>query len=218
MPYYERVNLTSTLLQLPIWRSRAAGTVGDGEEVLEIGPGPGGFAGLLHCYRVYLLEPSVPMIKYSARRLSAGRYRPVIGLAEDIPLKEASVDKVFCVFSFRDFMNKNGALREVYRVLRPGGQLHVVDLFRAIGPLRRLMMELWLKRGAGTILRLAVPRKARKGWKHDPYHQLMVTYRGIGTAYEYEGLMREVGFKEVKSTDLLLGSVHYLQGAKPSTT
>ncbi len=218
MPYYERVNLTSTLLQLPRWRSRAARTVEDGEAVLEIGPGPGGFARLLRCSRVYLLEPSISILRFSASRLAEDRYRPLVGLAEEIPMARDSVDKAFCIFSFRDFMSKSRGLGEIHRVLRPGGQLHIIDLFQAPSRLQRLLMKLWLERGAATILKLLVAKKTREGWKHDPYGELLFTYGAIRPAAEYEGLMREAGFVRVRSWDLLLGSVYHLQGVKPSTT
>ncbi|MEE9236311.1 MAG: methyltransferase domain-containing protein [Thermoplasmata archaeon] len=217
MPYYERVNYASTLLQLPLWRSLAAGAVRDGEEVLEIGPGPGGFASLLRSCRVYLLEPSVSILKFSASRLREERYRPLVGLAEDIPLKEASLDRVFCIFSFRDFLNKERALREIHRVLRTGGRLHIVDLFRPSGKLQRRLMEFWLRRGAAALLRLLVPGRKRRVWKHDPYRELLVTYDAIGSATQYEGIMREIGFTRVETKGLLLGSVCHIQGAKPST-
>ncbi len=218
LPYYERVNYASTLLQLPRWRSRAASIVQDGEEVLEIGPGAGGFAKLLHCRRVYLLEPSASILGYSSGRLNRDRYASLMGLAEEIPLKEGTLDKVFCIFSFRDFMDKGRSLREIHRVLRPGGQLHIIDLFKAPEGAYRALMNLWLERGATAILRLLVPRRIRGRWRHDPYLELLRTYRAVGTAGEYEELMRHVGFTRVGSRDLLFRSVYHMQGAKPSTT
>ncbi|MFQ5837347.1 MAG: methyltransferase domain-containing protein [Thermoplasmata archaeon] len=218
LPYYERVNYASTLLQLPMWRSRAAETVNDGEEVLEIGPGTGGFARLLSCRRVYLLEPSVSILSFAASRLPGGRYHFVAGLAEDVPLRDDAVDKAFCIFSFRDFMDKKRGLKEILRVLKPGGKLQIVDLFRPPRGLHRLLMDLWLERGATVIMRLLVPRRARKGWRRHPYRELLHTYRAVGAAAKHEELMKEVGFIGVKAKDLLLGGVYHLQGVKPSTT
>jgi demethylmenaquinone methyltransferase/2-methoxy-6-polyprenyl-1,4-benzoquinol methylase len=218
LPYYERVNYVSTFLQLPLWRSRAASTVGNGEAVLEIGPGTGGFARLLQCHRAYLLEPSDSILRFAASRLREPRFYFLVGLAEDVPMKEATVDKVFCIFSFRDFMNKRRGLEEIFRVLRPGGSLHIVDLFRPPEGLNRLIMDLWLEKGATTLMRVLVPRRTRRHWNRDPYRELYLTYRAVGPASEYEDLMREVGFTQVKSKDLLLGGVHHLQGEKPSTT
>jgi demethylmenaquinone methyltransferase/2-methoxy-6-polyprenyl-1,4-benzoquinol methylase len=217
LPYYERVNIASTLLQLPLWRSRAASTVEGHESVLEVGPGTGGFARLLRCHRAYLLEPSSTILKFAASRLPDDSYHFVIGLAEDVPLKDSKVDKAFCIFSFRDFMDKRKGLEEILRVLRPGGELHIVDLFQPPPGLRRLIMDLWLEKGATAVMRLLVPRRVRRRWNRDPYRELFLTYRAVGSAREYEELMRDVGFTGVRAQDLLLGSVYHLQGAKPST-
>lgn len=218
LPYYEKVNNASTFFQLGRWRSRAMASVDLDEEVLEIGPGAGGFARLLDCYRTYLLEPSVAILSYSTRGLDPIRYVPLAGVAEDIPLRNESVDRVFCIFSFRDFMDKALSLGEIHRVLRPGGMLHVVDLFRAPEGPRRRLMELWLAAGAPRVLRTLVPRQAREAWVHDPYRELLLTYHAVGEAAEYEVLMREAGFTNVTREDLLLRSVCHLQGEKPSST
>lgn len=218
MPYYERVNTVSTLFQLPMWRKQAASVISNGEEVLEIGPGPGGFARLLKCRRVFLLEPSRDILRYATSTLIHERYVPVMGLAESIPLQEGTVDKVFCIFSFRDFMDKPRGLLEVSRVLRPGGQLHIVDLFRPPRSLSQWVMEIWLRAVAAVIIPMLVPKTIVSKWTYNPYEELVRTYRAVGTVFEYEGLMTDVGFKKVRSKPLMPIGVYHLQGERPSTT
>lgn len=218
MPYYERVNRVSTFFRLPAWRAAAARSLHPEDRVLEIGPGSGGFAQTLAARCVYLLEPSPPILAYAMDRLEGDGYRPLLGVAEALPLQAGAVDKVFCIFSFRDFLDKRRALEEAYRVLAPGGQLHIVDLFRPPEGVRRALLELWLERGATTLLHLLVPRRTRARWRHDPYRELLRTYEAVGPASLYAGLMREVGFRPVEARDLLLGGVHHLKGDRPSTT
>ncbi len=79
-------------------------------------------------------------------------------------------------------------------------------------------MNLWLEVGAPRVLQTLVPRRTREAWVHDPYRQLLRTYRSVRTATEYEELMRAVGFSKVTSEDLMMGSVCHLQGERPSTT
>lgn len=218
LPFYERANRATTLGGLPRWRALASGTASPDDVVLEIGPGPGSFARLLPCERVYLLEPSGSILRFSRRTLSDARYVPLSGLAEAIPLREDTIDKVFCIFSFRDFLDRRRGLGEAYRVLRPSGELHVIDLFRPPRGVRRLLMDLWLRRGAPALLDVVVPSHVKRTWKRDPYEELIKTYEDVGPAERYTDFMRQLGFQGVRARDLLLRAVYHIQGVKPSTT
>ena len=50
--------------------------------------------------------------------------------ADDLPLPDASIDRVLSSFMWHHVGDdeKPGALREIRRVLRPGGELHLVDM------------------------------------------------------------------------------------------
>jgi ubiquinone/menaquinone biosynthesis C-methylase UbiE len=67
----------------------------------------------------------------------------VQALAEDIPLEDNSFDMVFCLFSFRDFQDKKKGLEEIYRVLKPGGQLVMCDAGKA-NYLHGLAGRIWM--------------------------------------------------------------------------
>jgi SAM-dependent methyltransferase len=49
--------------------------------------------------------------------------------AERLDLAPASFDVVLCAFGLSSFANKDRALQELRRVLRPGGRLGIVDTF-----------------------------------------------------------------------------------------
>ena len=67
----------------------------------------------------------------------------VQALAEDIPLEDNTFDMVFCLFSFRDFQDKKKGLEEIYRVLKPGGQLVICDAGKA-NYLHGLAGRMWM--------------------------------------------------------------------------
>jgi len=62
----------------------------------------------------------------SAPRLSQ-RYRYVTGSADSIPLPAASYRRILCRKTFHEFTNREAMVRELHRILAPGGVLTVVE-------------------------------------------------------------------------------------------
>src|SRR5512141_1355367 len=96
-------------------------------EVLEIGPGGGSNLSYLatrHDVRWVGIEPNPFMHKYllaEAARLGV-RADVRIGAAEDITAPDCSVDAVVCTYVLCSVADQRAALREVMRVLKPGGR------------------------------------------------------------------------------------------------
>lgn len=61
------------------------------------------------------------------------------GLSDQLPYADASFDRVFSSLFFHhlSWKNKLCTTREIHRILRPGGELHVADWGRASGPVMR---------------------------------------------------------------------------------
>ncbi|MCU0851981.1 MAG: methyltransferase domain-containing protein, partial [Thermoplasmata archaeon] len=104
-PYYERVNWLITFGLVERWRKKVASLASREDSVLELGSGPGNFTRLLECRNVYALEPSDALLQASRKAVESEKVTFVRGVGEKIPLADGSVDKVFCVFSFRDFFD-----------------------------------------------------------------------------------------------------------------
>jgi ubiquinone/menaquinone biosynthesis C-methylase UbiE len=83
---------------------------------------------------VYGVEPSDRMREIAETTAPHPNvtYRP--GSAEEIPLPEASVDGVLMFLSFHHFRDQLKALREVRRVLRPGGVAFLRSQFADLMP------------------------------------------------------------------------------------
>jgi SAM-dependent methyltransferase len=133
-----------------------------GETVLDLGSG-GGIDVLLSARRVapggkaYGLDMTDEMLELARRnQAEAGVANAEFlkGTIEAIPLPDASVDVVIsnCVINLSD--DKERVLREVFRVLRPGGRFAVTDvvLRRPLPEGVRRSVELWSGCVAGALL------------------------------------------------------------------
>ena len=103
-----------------------------GGRVLEIAPGPGYLAiEIAKAGRqVDALDISQSFVRMT--RENANKVGVVVdvrhGNASEMPYAEALFDFVVCMAAFKNFSDPIGALNEIYRVLKPGGQASIYDL------------------------------------------------------------------------------------------
>jgi ubiquinone/menaquinone biosynthesis C-methylase UbiE len=102
-----------------------------GDDVLEIGPGPGGLirllAGRTGARLIRGVDPSPEMVAYATRvnraAVRAGRVQLSLGTAERTGLPDRNVDHVVTVNNVAIWPDLDAGLRELHRVLRPGGSV-----------------------------------------------------------------------------------------------
>ena len=139
----------------------ALAQLGPGETVLDLGSG-GGIDVLLSAKRVgpagkvYGLDMTDEMLalaRENQRKAGVTNVEFLKGDLEDIPLPEASVDVIIsnCVINLS--IDKDRALREAFRVLKPGGRFAVSDIVvRGEVPAKiRKSVELWIGCLAGAM-------------------------------------------------------------------
>jgi len=110
--------------------------------------------------RLVGVDPAQGMID-AARRLTPGATFHQ-GQGEALPLEDASVDAAFSTISFHHWADQPAGLREVRRVLRPGGRFCLVDITlpRFVAPVipharvhtRREMAALFAGAGLSVVI------------------------------------------------------------------
>jgi ubiquinone/menaquinone biosynthesis C-methylase UbiE len=94
--------------------------------VLEVGCGTGSFTLALWeriNSRVIGLDVSPDMLKIAKTKPLAANIEWIEAPVEAIPFAEKAFDCVFMVFVMHHFQDKHHALKEIFRVLKPGGRL-----------------------------------------------------------------------------------------------
>jgi ubiquinone/menaquinone biosynthesis C-methylase UbiE len=70
------------------------------------------------------IDPSAPMLAHA--RVAASRARLVRARAEDLPWRDQTFDRVFCINAVHHFADRNRFFAAARRVLKPGGGLLTV--------------------------------------------------------------------------------------------
>ena len=158
--------------QKPLMRQRRKVVPLARGRVLEIGIGSGlnlPFYDPARVSKVWGLDPSPEMT-----RMAEGRAREVdfevefIGLpGDEIPLEDSSVDTVLVTYALCTIPEPIPALRQMRRVLRPGGELIFCEHGAAPDPGVRRWQErlnpLWRRLAGGCNLNREIPRLIEEG-------------------------------------------------------
>jgi demethylmenaquinone methyltransferase/2-methoxy-6-polyprenyl-1,4-benzoquinol methylase len=76
---------------------------------------------------ILALDFSHTMLSLGARKFAGKNIVPIEADALHLPLADASVDLVTSAFGFRNLTSYPDGLRELHRVLRPGGQIAILE-------------------------------------------------------------------------------------------
>lgn len=109
--------------------------VGEGMRVLELGPGPGFFtaevsrrAGWGRLYCLDIQPELIAKLREKTVRDGLENVALMVGDGTALPFAENSLDLAFLVTVLGEIPDKDGALRELYRVLRRGGVLSISEM------------------------------------------------------------------------------------------
>ena len=196
---YDALNHVLTFGIDVIWRRRALAMLADGScpsTVLDLATGT---ADLAIAAARRFPSAHVTGIDLTPAMLAVGRRKvESAGLADRIALREGNAlaldvpdgayDAVTCAFGFRNFPDPDQALREAARVLRPGGRLLVLELFRMRSRFFSRFTSIWLRCVASLFARRA----------RNDYAYLRTSIERTLSAAEFQDKARRTGLERVR--------------------
>ncbi|HTB14170.1 MAG TPA: ubiquinone/menaquinone biosynthesis methyltransferase [Bryobacteraceae bacterium] len=124
-----------------------------------------------------------------------------------LPLKDNSLDLITCAFGFRNLANYESGLKEMLRVLKPGGVAAILEFSqptnRVFGALYRFFSMQVLPRIGGMV-----------SGSRDAYSYLPKSIRAFPGAEQLAEQMRETGFQRVEFERMTGGAVALHLGYK----
>jgi demethylmenaquinone methyltransferase/2-methoxy-6-polyprenyl-1,4-benzoquinol methylase len=187
-------------------RSDARGAwYGDRPRVLDVATGTGDLA--IEIARacpgatVVGLDPSAGMLGVAQRKLDkyglADRIQLVVGDAQALPQQNCEIDAATIAFGIRNVPDRGKALRELARVVRPGGRIAVLELAE---PRKGIM-------GAAARVHCHHVVPTLGGWLSGSreYRYLQKSVAAFPPAEEFADLMRASGLDVLEVTPLTFG-------------
>ncbi|NIP18733.1 MAG: bifunctional demethylmenaquinone methyltransferase/2-methoxy-6-polyprenyl-1,4-benzoquinol methylase UbiE [Xanthomonadales bacterium] len=210
----DNYDLMNDLMSLGVhrfWKRHFVATSGvsAGDRVLDLAGGTGDIAALLSRRvgtggRVVLSDINPAMLEIGRQRLEdrgiIGNVRYALANAEALPFADDEFDAVTIAFGLRNVTDKDGALREMLRVLKPGGRALILE-FSQVRP--EPLKKIYDGYSFGVLPLLG---KLVAG---DPesYQYLAESIRKHPGQEELAGMMRNAGFERVTYRNLSGGIV-----------
>jgi len=156
--------------------------------------------------RIVALDFSRQMLQHGQEKYRRRDIQPLEADALQLPLQPASVDLVVSAFGFRNLANYDAGLREIFRVLKPGGEVGILDFSEPgglMGPLYGFYFRKVLPR-IGTLI------SGVKG----PYEYLPASVEKFPPPQEMLRRMEAAGFTSVTWTPYTFGIAGLYRGKK----
>ena len=151
---------------------------------------------------VHIVDINPDMISAGKKRRDIKAYSNqldwTVASAEDIPLKTGTAERVTISFGLRNVTNRAMALREAFRVLKPGGRFCCLEFSTVQNATFSKLYDLWSFN--------ALPQLGRIVARDEPaYRYLAESIRTFPAQHDLARMMSEVGFAQVRFRNLSNG-------------
>ena len=217
-PTYDRLNHILSFNIDKLWRKRVVRLLGKSHpsRVMDMATGTGDLAiamarrmKQLHILGVDLSEEMLAVARQKIEREGfSDRIKVRKGDAENITFVESeSMDAATVAFGVRNFENLEGGLTEIYRTLRKGGKLIVLEFSI---PRNRLVRWVYAQYSHRLLPRIgAMLSKDRQA-----YDYLPDSVEEFPSPERFAQILRGVGFSDIKARSQSFGIAHIYEATK----
>jgi demethylmenaquinone methyltransferase/2-methoxy-6-polyprenyl-1,4-benzoquinol methylase len=218
-PRYELVNTVFSAGRDAYWRRTAVALakITGSDVVLDLACGTGDFAraflkarpaGVIGCDFAHRMLTGALQASASAGRPAAKLWF-VEGDALTLPFADAAFSVLSCAFGVRNFADLDAGLREMHRVLRPGGRVVILEFTRPSNRLFRRLYEFYTH----SVMPWAAT--AISGDRSGAYRYLPRSVVSFLTVDEMASRLRTAGFANPTAVSLTLGIVNVYIAERP---
>lgn len=211
--HYDSLNTFFSFGMDKLWRKKLADQISGSNLVLDIATGTGEVA----IETVKKLDVNVIGIDPSAQMLGIGktkceslkfsdRISLVQGFAEDLPFFSNTFDAITIAFGIRNTVDPLQSLHEMYRVLKPGGKVAILEFTI---PKNVIFAPLYL-----FYFRKFLPFIGSFFGSKKEYKYLSDSTSNFPQRKQFLWLMKEARFVSLHSIELMIGTVIIYAGEK----
>ena len=209
-PRYDLMNRVLTFGMDQRWRRALVAwlELPKGARVLDLATGTGDLVEWLAASgaRPIGADLACAMLKLAAARNPGRPFLQADGAA--LPIASQSVDAVTCGFALRNFSDLDGVLRECARVLRPGGQLAILEVDRPALPGVRELHGLYFRH---VVPRIGAWLSDAQAYRYLPESTAFLPEHGV-----LEAKLRRAGVARPEKQARLLGAIQALRARRAS--
>jgi demethylmenaquinone methyltransferase/2-methoxy-6-polyprenyl-1,4-benzoquinol methylase len=155
---------------------------------------------------ILALDFSHQMLQHGLAKFNAKKIQPVEADALHLPLADNSMDLVVSSFGFRNLANYDAGLREIFRVLKPQGEVGILDFSEPGGVLGKLY---------GFYFRVVLPKIGTMiSGVRGPYEYLPASVQKFPAPQEMLTRMESAGFGDVSWTPYTFAIAGLYRGKK----
>lgn len=217
-PAYDVMNRAMTFGIDRLWRRKAVGMIArhGASYILDVATGTGDLAiemaRRLDPISITGIDLSEKMLEIGTRKVAEADLAEVVKLMAgdcmQLPFPDETFDCVTVAYGVRNFENLDLGYSEMFRVLKPGGMVCVIELSTPRSPLVKPLYDLYTRR--------LIPA-AGKFVSHDSraYSYLPESIAAVPQGDDMLAIMRNAGFADTRCRRLFFGTCSIYTAVRP---